>query len=89
MPSVGITTVIIVVNSTFFPYILAVRKAGYLNIKTKMFDIEARVLVGWQATVFASQLIRTRGSKLNIFIFMLRWPAFLTAIIRIILLHIS
>ena len=28
--------------------ILAVRKVGHLNIKTKMFDFEARVLIGLQ-----------------------------------------
>ena len=27
--------------------ILDVRKIGHLNIKTKMLDIEARVLIGW------------------------------------------
>ena len=27
--------------------ILAVRKAGHLNIETKIFDFEARVLNGW------------------------------------------
>ena len=29
--------------------ILAVRKASHVNIKTKMFDIEANVLIGWLA----------------------------------------
>ena len=29
--------------------ILAVRKAGHLNIKTKMLDFEVRVLIGWLA----------------------------------------
>ena len=56
--------------------ILAVRKAGYLNIKTKMFDFEAHI--GCLARVFASQPIRTRASKSKIFVFMLSWPAFLT-----------
>ena len=42
------------------PDILAVRKIDHLNIKTKMFDIEARS--DW--LVFASQPIRTRASKL-------------------------
>ena len=32
--------------------ILAVRKAGHLNIKTKIFDIKARVTIGWLARVF-------------------------------------
>ena len=27
--------------------ILTVRKASHLNIKTKMFDVEVRVLIGW------------------------------------------
>ena len=58
--------------------ILAVRKTGHLNIKTKMFDFEARVLIG-SLRVFASQPMRTRASKSNNFVFMSRWPAFLTA----------
>ena len=59
--------------------ILAVRKVGHLNIKSKMFNTEARALIGWLARVFTSQPIRTHASKLTIFIFMLRWPTFLTA----------
>ena len=31
---------------------LAVRKVGHLNIKTKMFEVKARVLIGWLARVF-------------------------------------
>ena len=58
---------------------LAVRKVGHLNIKTKMFDFEARVLIGCLANTLASQPIRTRASMSNIFVFMLRWPIFLTA----------
>ena len=27
--------------------LLAVRKVGHLNIKTKMFDYETRVRIGW------------------------------------------
>ena len=53
--------------------ILAVKKVDQLNIKTKIFGFEAHVLIGWVARVFASQPIRTRASKLSIFIFMLRW----------------
>ena len=55
--------------------------AGHLNIKTKMFDFEARVLIGWLANALASQQIRTRASRSNMFQFVLilRWPAFLTA----------
>ena len=30
-------------------YILTLRKVGHFNIKTKMFDFEAHVLIGWQA----------------------------------------
>ena len=60
-------------------YILAVRKVGHLNIKSKMFVFEARVLIGWLVRVFASQLIRTRTSMSNIFVFILRWSTFLTA----------
>ena len=59
--------------------ILAVRKIGHLNIRTKLFEFEAHVLIGWLARVFASQPIRTRTSKSNIFVFMLRWPTFLMA----------
>ena len=44
-----------------------------------MFVFEACVLIVWLARVFASQPIRTRTSKSNIFVFMLRWPIFLTA----------
>ena len=49
-----------------------------------MLDFEARVLIGWLARVFANQPIRTRASKSSIFVFMLRWPTFLTASIFII-----
>ena len=59
--------------------ILAVRKVGHLNIKTIMFNFEAHILICWLERVFASQPIRTRASKSNIFVFMLRWPTFLTA----------
>ena len=71
------------VESVHCTYILAVRKLGHLkvNIKTKMFDFEARI--GWLANTLASQLIRTRAlsssSKSKIIVFMLRWPTFLTA----------
>ena len=44
-----------------------------------MFEFEARVLIGGLARVFDSQPIRTRTSKSNIFIFMLRWPTIPTA----------
>ena len=50
--------------------ILAVRKVDHLNIKTKMSNFEARVLIGWVANTVASQPIRTRASKSNIFVFM-------------------
>ena len=63
--------------------ILAVRKVGHLNIKTKMFDFEARVLIGWLANILARQPIRTHASTSKIF-FMLRWPTFLTASIGIL-----
>ena len=73
--------------------ILAVRKVhlniGHLNIKTKIFDFEVRVLIGWLARVFASQPIRMRASKLDIFVLLLRWPTFLTASIRRKLLSFS
>ena len=59
--------------------ILTVRKVGHLNIKTKMFDFVACVMIGWLANTLASQQIKTRASKTNRFVFMLRWPTFLTA----------
>ena len=64
-----------------------VRKIGQLNIKTKMLDFEARVLIGWLARVFASQPINTRASRSNICDFMLRWPIFLTASIDMLSAH--
>ena len=66
-------------NYCWYYTILAVRKVGHLNIKTIMFYFEARVLIGWLANNFASQPMRTRASKLNICVFMLRWPTFRTA----------
>ena len=51
----------------------------HLNIKPKMFDFEARVLIDWIARVFTIQSIRTRASKSNIFGFMLRWHTFIAA----------
>ena len=47
-------------------------------MKTKISDFEARVLIGWLARLFARQSIRTRASKSNIVVSMLRWPTFLT-----------
>ena len=44
-----------------------------------MFDLEARVLIGWLVNTLASQPIKTRASKSNIIVFILRWPNFLTA----------
>ena len=62
-----------------------IRKVGRLNynIKTKIFDFEARDLIGWLANTLASQPIRTYASKSNIFVFILslRWRTFFTAII--------
>ena len=49
----------------------------------RLFDIEACGLIGWSANTLASQPIRTRASKSDIFVFMLRWPIFLTASICI------
>ena len=43
------------------------KKLGHLNIKTKMFNFEERVLIGWLLRIYASQPIRTRSSKSNIF----------------------
>ena len=52
--------------------ILDVRKIGHLNIKTKMLDIEARVLIGWYPLASQTERVPTRC-------FMLRWPTFRTA----------
>ena len=37
-----------------------VRKIGHLNIKTKMFDIEACVLIGWYSLASQSERVPTR-----------------------------
>ena len=69
-------------------YILVVRKVGHLDIKTKMSDFQASVLIGWLTNTLASQPTRTRTcgsiSESNIFVFILRWPTFLTASIVLI-----
>ena len=36
------------------------RKIGHLNIKTKMLDIEARVLIGWYSLASQSERVPTR-----------------------------
>ena len=41
-------------------YNIDVRKIGHLNIKTKMFDIEARVLIGWYSLASQSERVPTR-----------------------------
>ena len=52
--------------------ILAVRRVGNLNnIKTNMFDLQTRVLIGWLVNIL-NQPIKTRVSKSNIFVSMLR-----------------
>ena len=58
---------------------LSVKKVGHLNIKTKMFNFEARVLIGRLANIIACSPIRMRSLKSNIFVFMLRWPTIFTA----------
>ena len=42
-----------------------------LNIKTKMFDFEERVLIGWLANIVIESAIQDRTPKFNIFVFML------------------
>ena len=37
-----------------------IRKISHLNIKTKMFDIEARVLIGWYSLASQSERVHTR-----------------------------
>ena len=44
-------------------YIIDVRKIGHLNMKTKMFDIEARVLIGWYSP--ASQSEHVHSLRIN------------------------
>ena len=45
-------------ESQIYLSILDVRKIGHLNIKTKMFDIEARVLIGWYSLAGQSERVR-------------------------------
>ena len=40
--------------------ILDVRKIDHLNIKTKMLDIEAHVLIGWYSLASQSERVSTR-----------------------------
>ena len=40
--------------------ILAVRKIGHLNIKTKMLDIEALIMIGWYLLASQSERVPTR-----------------------------
>ena len=40
--------------------ILDVRKIGHLNIKTKMLDIDARVLIGWYSLASQSERVPKR-----------------------------
>ena len=58
-------------------------KASKLNIKTKMFDSEARVLIGWLSQNIRQPANQNTCLKVNHFCFMSRLPAFLTASIYI------
>ena len=46
--------------------ILDVRKIGHLNIKTKMLDIEARVLIGWYSLASQLERVPTRCSYVKV-----------------------
>ena len=59
--------------------ILAERKAGHLNIKTKMLNFEARVLIGWLSESVRLTANHNACLKVKHFAFMLSWPVFLTA----------
>ena len=48
-------------NTNIISTILAVRKVGHLDIKTRMLNFEVRVLIGWLTNTFASQPIRRRA----------------------------
>ena len=50
----------------YIEYILDVRKIGHLNIKTKMLDIEARVLIGRYSLASQSERVPTRCIEYNI-----------------------
>ena len=54
------------------------KKLKNIKLKAKMFEF------GWLVNTLASQPIRTRASRSNIFVFMLRWPTFLTASIVLV-----
>ena len=47
-------------NINYNVTILDVRKIGHLNIKTKMLDIEARVLIGCYSLASQSERVPTR-----------------------------
>ena len=49
-----------VMYSNYYLYILDVRKIGHHNIKAKMLDIEARVLIGWYSLASQSERMPTR-----------------------------
>ena len=49
--------------------ILAVRKAGHLNMKTKMFDFEACVLIGWLANTLRESVSQNACLKVKHFSF--------------------
>ena len=51
----SVSNSIVFVYCVMYMTILAVRKIGHLNIKSKIFDIEARVLIGWYSLASQSQ----------------------------------
>ena len=50
--------------------ILAARKVGHLNIKTKMFDFEAHILIGWLANTLTSHSQSKRALQSQTFLFL-------------------
>ena len=58
---------------------LAVRKVGRLNIKTKMLSFEASVLIGWLARLVSIHMLANQNVRFKVKRFCLRWPTFLTA----------
>ena len=58
---------------------LAVRKVGRLNIKTKMLSFKASVLIGWLARLVSIHMLANQNVRLKVKRFCLRWPTFLTA----------
>ena len=57
---------------------------GNPNIATKMFDFKEGALIGWLANAVREPAEKTRTSKLNIYVFILRLSIISDPIINII-----